>query len=99
MTSGAPEPAWAAFLNLFCASPKGTLTYLTSTFGCFFSKPSAIFLKTLSSLPTFEVSHQVTVPESSPELLLPPDSSSPPQAVAASARVATRAVAVMPRRI
>lgn len=41
ITSGAPELPPAAFLNLAFASPKGTLTYLTSTFGCSFSKPSA----------------------------------------------------------
>lgn len=100
MTSGASEPLLNAFLILFCASPYGTLTYLTVTLGCCAWKSSAIFLNVAFSV-SFEVSHQVTVPESSPELFLSPLSllSLPPQAVAASARVATSAVAAMPRRM
>lgn len=89
-----------AFLALFCASPYGTLTYLTVTLGCFAVNASAIFWK-LAFSASFEVSHHVTVPVSSPPALVSPLSFplSPLQAVAASARAATSAVAAMPRRI
>ena len=102
MTSGAPSPASAAVLNLFCASAKGTDWYLILTFGYFLLKRLMRSLKTGASVVGSEVSHHVSsalsVAGSTSAWLFDDESLPlvplPPQAVRARARAP--AAAVMP---